>query len=54
MLLGEHSTGYRQKREGTKKRKSVRGCVLGPEISSINLVLVKKGEKEIAGLTDVK
>ena len=52
--MAPESSGYRAKREGTKKRKSVRGCVLGPEINSINLVLVQKGENEIAGLTDAK
>ena len=40
LLLAPESTGYRAKREGTKKRKTVRGCILGPEISSINLILV--------------
>lgn len=35
-------------------RKSVRGCVIGNEITSLNLVLLSRGDKEIPGLTDVK
>lgn len=35
-------------------RKSVRGCIIGNEITSLNLILLSRGEKEIAGLTDVK
>merc|ERR1711887_424187 len=36
------------------KRKSVRGCIVSHEISVLNLVLVKKGEQEIPGLTDTE
>lgn len=54
LLLAPGSTGYRCKREGTSMRKSVRGCIIGPDITSINLILLSKGNKEIAGLTDVK
>merc|ERR1712130_785929 len=31
---------------------SVRGCVVGPDLSVLMLVLLKKGEAEITGLTD--
>lgn len=54
LLLAPGSTGYKAKREGTCKRKSVRGCIVGPQIASLNLILVQKGEKEIADLTDAK
>jgi small subunit ribosomal protein S6e len=54
LLLAPGSSGYRCKREGVHLRKSVRGCVIGNEITSLNLVLLSRGEKEIAGLTDVK
>lgn len=40
LLLAPKSTGYRATREGTHKRKSVRGCIVGPAISSLNLILV--------------
>merc|ERR1711990_23030 len=52
LLLRKGSKGYRQRRTGEMKRKSVRGCIVGPDLSVINLVLVKKGEQELEGLTD--
>lgn len=54
LLLKSGSIGLRRKREGTRFRKSIRGCIIGPEITSINMILLKKGEKEIPGLTDTK
>merc|ERR1712146_691798 len=30
-----------------------RGCIVGPDLSVLSLVIVKKGEGEIPGLTDV-
>ncbi|MBO8666473.1 hypothetical protein INO76_15705, partial [Staphylococcus aureus] len=33
-------------------RKSVRGCIVDSNLSVLSLVVVKKGEKDIAGLTD--
>merc|ERR1712228_895225 len=35
-----------------RKRKSVRGCIVGPDLSVLNLVIVKQGEGELPGLTD--
>merc|ERR1712193_560418 len=52
LLLKKGSKCYRQRRTGEMKRKSVRGCIVSHEISVLNLVLVKKGEQEIPGLTD--
>merc|ERR1719456_2208923 len=43
---------FRERRSGQRKRKSVRGCIVGPDLATMSLVLVKKGEEEIAGLTD--
>merc|ERR1711897_112548 len=34
------------------KRKSVRGCVVGPDLAVLSLVVAKKGPEEIPGLTD--
>merc|ERR1712183_876613 len=31
---------------------SVRGCVVGPDLATLALVIVKKGAEEIPGLTD--
>jgi len=35
-----------------KKRKAVRGCIIGPDIAVLSLTIVKRGEQDIAGLTD--
>ena len=50
LLLGGASC-YRQRKAGERKRKSVRGCIVGPDLSVLNLVVVKKGEADIEGLT---
>lgn len=51
MLKKGHSC-YRPRRTGERKRKSVRGCIVDANMSVLALIVVKKGEKEIAGLTD--
>lgn len=43
---------YRPRKKGERKRKSVRGCIVGQDLSALNLTLVKKGVNEISGLTD--
>lgn len=52
LLLEPGAKGYRAKRKGERKRRSVRGCIVGPDIKTLSLTLIKKGEKEIPGLTD--
>eukprot|EP01123_Difflugia_compressa_P016235 TRINITY_DN98_c0_g1_i1.p1 TRINITY_DN98_c0_g1~~TRINITY_DN98_c0_g1_i1.p1 ORF type:complete len:253 (-),score=56.78 TRINITY_DN98_c0_g1_i1:36-794(-) len=52
LLLDGTSGNYRPKRDGCRKRKSVRGCIIGPDISVVNLVIVKRGEQDLPGLTD--
>jgi small subunit ribosomal protein S6e len=52
LLLSPGTSGYRAKRKGERKRRSVRGCIVGPDIKTLSLTLIKKGEKEIPGLTD--
>merc|ERR1711916_274683 len=42
----------RQKRRDTRKRKSVRGCITSAETSVLNMAIIKKGDKDIEGLTD--
>merc|ERR1712200_215920 len=49
--MGGH-TCYRQRRTGERKRKSVRGCIVDGNLSVISVVIEKKGEAEIPGLTD--
>jgi len=52
LLLDGNNGCFRVKREGSRQRKSVRGCIVGPDISMLNLNLVKAGDVEIPGLTD--
>jgi small subunit ribosomal protein S6e len=54
LLLDKDHTCYRPRRNGERKRKSVRGCIVSPNLSVISLVIVKKGEQDIAGLTDAE
>jgi len=52
LLMSDGSPGYRPRKRGERKRKSIRGCVVSSELSVLNLVVLKKGDKDIAGLTD--
>merc|ERR1712038_1244388 len=52
LLLSKGHSCYRARRSGERKRKSVRGCIVDGQLSVLNLCIVKKGEKEIPGLTD--
>ncbi|CAL5438620.1 unnamed protein product [Camellia sinensis] len=45
--------GYRR-RKGERRRKSVRGCIVGQDLSVLNLVIVKKGENDLPGLIDIE
>ena len=52
LLLKKGCMSYRPRRTGERKRKSVRGCIYASDLSTINLVVVRKGPQEIPGLTD--
>jgi len=52
LLLSDGHSCYRIRRKGERKRKSVRGCIVSGDLSVVNLVVVKKGDQEIPGLTD--
>merc|ERR1712090_123525 len=52
LLLPKGHSCYRPRRTGERKRKSVRGCIVDSNLSVLALVIVKKGEGEIEGLTD--
>lgn len=52
ILCGKEQKGYRARRAGERKRKSLRGCIVGHDIAVLNLVMTKMGDKDIAGLTD--
>ena len=45
---------FHPRRKGFKKKKSVRGCIVGPDIKMLQLVVVVKGERDIPGLTDTE
>jgi small subunit ribosomal protein S6e len=52
LLLGKGHSCYRQRRTGERKRKSVRGCIVDGNLSVLSMIIVKKGDNEIPGLTD--
>ncbi|XP_043756775.1 40S ribosomal protein S6-like [Cervus elaphus] len=52
LLLSKGHSYYRPRRTGERKRKSVRGRIVDANLSVLNLVIMKKGEKDIPGLTD--
>jgi len=52
LLLSKGHSCYHEKRSGERKRKSVRGCIIGPDIAVVAVIIVKQGEQGIPGLTD--
>jgi small subunit ribosomal protein S6e len=42
------------RRNGERRRKSVRGCIVSPDLSVLNLVIVKQGDNHLPGLTDTE
>jgi small subunit ribosomal protein S6e len=52
LLLSKGHSCYRPRRTGERKRKSVRGCIVGPDMSVVSLSVVKQGDADIPGLTD--
>jgi hypothetical protein len=53
LLLSDGHSCYRIRRTGERKRKSVRGCIVGPDIAVLSVVIIKQGDDDIPGLTDV-
>lgn len=56
LLLQRGAIGYNawRGRSGERRRKSVRGCLLGADIAVLNLIIVKTGPTEIDGVTNVQ
>jgi len=54
ILFRDGMSGYRIRKRGERKRKSTRGCIVSADLSVLNLVIVKKGDAEIEGLTDTQ
>jgi len=52
LLLDGRTGQYSPKRHGCRKRKSVRGCIIGIDMSCINVVIVKRGPTDLPKLTD--
>jgi len=52
LILEPESTGFICHKDGAHRRKAVRGCIIGTDISVVSLIIVKKGDAEIEGLTD--
>merc|ERR1712050_216057 len=52
LLLNKNHSCYRPRRDGERKRKSVRGCIVDGNLSVLSMAVIKKGEAEIPGLTD--
>ncbi|XP_017776207.1 PREDICTED: 40S ribosomal protein S6-like [Nicrophorus vespilloides] len=53
LLLSTGHSCFRPRRDGERRRKSVRGCIVDGNLSVLSLVIVRKGDKDIPGLTDV-
>ncbi|KAK0948405.1 40S ribosomal protein S6 [Friedmanniomyces endolithicus] len=51
LLLADGHSCYRPRRTGERKRKSVRGCIVGMDLSVLALSIVKQGEADIPGVT---
>merc|ERR1719230_1365313 len=52
LLFKKGMSTYRERRRGCRKRKSVRGCIVGPDLATLQLAVAKKGAEDIPGLTD--
>jgi len=52
LLLSKGHSCYRPRRTGERVRKSVRGCIVGSDISVLAVAIVKQGDADIPGLTD--
>ncbi|KAL8679496.1 MAG: hypothetical protein Q9224_004358 [Gallowayella concinna] len=52
LLLSDGHSCYRPRRTGERRRKSVRGCIVGMDLSVLALSIVKQGDEDLPGLTD--
>lgn len=52
LLLNKGHSCFRPRRDGERRRKSVRGCIVDANLSVLSLIIIRKGEKDIPGLTD--
>jgi len=54
LLFRDGMSCFRIRKRGERKRKSIRGCIVSADLSVLDLVIVKKGDAEIEGLTDTQ
>jgi small subunit ribosomal protein S6e len=56
LLLSPGTIGFAEfrARGGERRRKTIRGCIVASDISSLNVAIVKNGEQPIEGLTDIQ
>merc|ERR1712000_119950 len=52
LLMSAGHSGYRPRRDGERKKKSARGCIVDSAISVLACTIVKVGDNTIEGLTD--
>merc|ERR1711865_237215 len=52
LLFKKGMSCFRERRKGCRKRKSVRGCIVGPDLATLQLAIARKGAEDIPGLTD--
>lgn len=52
LLMSKGAKAYRPRRVGERKRKSVRGCIVGQDIAVLNLVVTQVGANTVEGLTN--
>jgi len=54
LLLRRGMPCFKPSRKGDRRRKAVRGCIVGPDIAALSLSIIKRGEQDLPGLTDTK
>jgi len=54
LLLRRGMPCFKAARKGDRRRKAVRGCIVGPDIAALSLSIIKRGEQDLPGLTDTK
>jgi len=54
LLLNRGDVGYQtwRTKTGARARKSIRGCIVGPDISTLNMIIIQEGEEKLDGLTN--
>merc|ERR1712070_359592 len=56
LLMSRGQQGFRGigRRNGERRRKSDRGCIVSSDLAVLNLVMLKQGDNELPGLTDTE